>query len=194
MHEFVQRNVESVLCVLLLVARIADVGSTWLVTPRLLLETNPIARRLGWPFALATLLACLVPYLEPAIAMAMLPPFLLVSAANVERAWAVRAVGEAEHFERLRTLVASARTSRIVAANVTAAALTILCGATLMAFSHGPLLLSEVRDAVFEVFAAVAAWWFGFGIVAYGLTKLVYGTLFVLRLRRERAAGGQGRT
>jgi hypothetical protein len=34
---------------LLLLARIGDVGSTYLISPTLKLEANPIIRRLRWP-------------------------------------------------------------------------------------------------------------------------------------------------
>ena len=51
-----------VLCGLILLGRLGDIISTWLITPKLDLEANPIVRRLGWRFAVLTVLICLVPY------------------------------------------------------------------------------------------------------------------------------------
>jgi hypothetical protein len=58
MREYIITHVtiEQLLCALILVARLGDIGSTYLVTPNLLLEANPVVRKLRWPFALATLL------------------------------------------------------------------------------------------------------------------------------------------
>jgi hypothetical protein len=39
-----------VIAFLLLIARLGDVGSTYLLSPTLKLEANPIMRRLRWPF------------------------------------------------------------------------------------------------------------------------------------------------
>ena len=62
MLAFAYANFTHVLFVLLLVARLGDVGTTFLATPRLRLEANPIARKFGWPFALLTLGVCFLPY------------------------------------------------------------------------------------------------------------------------------------
>jgi hypothetical protein len=41
---------------LLLLARLGDIGSTYLATPNLKLEANVLARRFKWPFAWLTVL------------------------------------------------------------------------------------------------------------------------------------------
>jgi hypothetical protein len=51
-----------VIAFLLLLARIGDVGSTYLISPALKLEANPIIRRLRWPFAGITILVAAIPY------------------------------------------------------------------------------------------------------------------------------------
>ena len=61
MRTFLWSHLDHVVAALTFLARLADVGTTWLGTPHLLLEGNPLVRRLGWPFAVATIL---------------LPPFL----------------------------------------------------------------------------------------------------------------------
>jgi hypothetical protein len=46
---------------LLLLSRLGDIGSTYLITPTLKLEANPIVRRLKWRFAAVTILAAAIP-------------------------------------------------------------------------------------------------------------------------------------
>jgi hypothetical protein len=77
-----QTEFEHSLAALILVARIGDIASTYLATPRLVLEANPIARRLGWPFALLTLLLALAPYYNTAAGVLVLVPSLLVASRN----------------------------------------------------------------------------------------------------------------
>lgn len=94
------RRMAHLLCVLILIARIGDVVSTRLVTPTLRLEANPIARRLGWRFAILTLLACLIPYYNTALGFTALITFLFVCFWNWSRMWLARTMGE-EAFETL---------------------------------------------------------------------------------------------
>jgi hypothetical protein len=70
-------NLPHVLCGLLLVSRIGDVLSTYLLTPSLALEANPVVRKLGWRFAVLSLGACVVPYFSLPVAVpdpSQLPP------------------------------------------------------------------------------------------------------------------------
>src|SRR5579864_9285673 len=69
---FAYANLPHVLCALLLIARLGDIGTTYLATPRLRLEANPIVRKLGWPFALLSLGACFLPYYSITIAVPVL--------------------------------------------------------------------------------------------------------------------------
>lgn len=49
-------HLERLLCALILISRLGDIGSTYLITPKLKLEANPILRKLGWWFAIASVL------------------------------------------------------------------------------------------------------------------------------------------
>jgi hypothetical protein len=68
-----------VIAFLLLLARIGDVGSTYLISPTLKLEANPIIRRLRWPFAGITILVAAIPNTID---------FSLASRAEHRRPWA----------------------------------------------------------------------------------------------------------
>ena len=48
-----------------LIGRLADVISTWIVTPKLALEGNPLVRRFGWAYAWATLSLALLTFVSP---------------------------------------------------------------------------------------------------------------------------------
>src|SRR5437773_11506825 len=96
MREYFLKHIrlEHLLCALIFISRLGDIGSTYLITPKLKLETNPIVRKLGWWFAIATLAVCLVPYYSTAMAIIVLVPSLMVSAANAGKIWVARAFGE----------------------------------------------------------------------------------------------------
>src|SRR5208337_445540 len=94
-------NFEHLLCALILVSRLGDIGSTYLITPKLKLEANLVAGKLGWWFAAATLLVCLVPYYSAPLGVVVLVPSLLVSASNTSKIWFVRAYGESEYHDLL---------------------------------------------------------------------------------------------
>jgi hypothetical protein len=80
---------------LALAGRAADLISTYIATPNLALEGNPLARRLGWRWgiplnALASLgIGCL-----PSLAIAVATTSALVAARNFQNAWIMRSMGE----------------------------------------------------------------------------------------------------
>jgi hypothetical protein len=74
-----------IIAFLLLLARLGDVGSTYLISPTLKLGANPIVRRLRWPFAGFTVLAAAIPYYSLPAGVAVLVVSLLVCASNCSR-------------------------------------------------------------------------------------------------------------
>jgi hypothetical protein len=158
-----------VLALLVLLSRIGDVVSTRLITPTLRLEANPLVVRLGWRFAIATLLVALIPYFMTTLGVAVLTVSLLVAGSNFSRGWVAHAIGEAEYEEFL--LRAASRGSRRVAVRfiLAGAAHVVLAGAVLMWLST----------------PSQWGYYFGFGVVAYGLVVAVHGSRFVNRLFRR---------
>ena len=126
MREFIYNQVklEHLLCAIILFARLGDIGSTYLATPSLKLEANPIMKRLGWWFAIATLFICLVPYYSTGLAVVVLIPSLMVSAANMGRIWFARAYGEAETHELIFRLARKSKLSHALIPTISAAAFT----------------------------------------------------------------------
>jgi hypothetical protein len=161
----------SVIALFLLIARLGDVGSTYLITPKLKLEANPLVRRLRWPFAGVSILAAAVPYYSLPTGVAFLIVSLLVCASNCSRVWLVRTMGETEYHLLLIRVA-----SRVPAAlGVLYCLLPALC----MLAIGGVMLMfypSLNRD-----WAA----WFAFAFFLYGFVIATYGSLAFLRYRRE---------
>ena len=163
-------SLEHVLAVLILLGRLGDVGSTLFITPTMLLEANPIARRFRWPvFALGFVL-CAVPYYSVELAVVVAVPSLLVTASNLSRGWFSRAVGEKE----MESLLLRAATKSSLAVGLTmtnlAAAFLLLAAGLLFVLSAGP-----------------QSWgyWFAAGMGVYAVAIGLHGSLFMVRLFRR---------
>ena len=80
---------------LILAGRACDLGSTYLATPRLHLEGNPLARRMGWRGGiLLSLMTALIFGGWPLIAISVTTTSALVAARNFQQAWLMRTMGE----------------------------------------------------------------------------------------------------
>lgn len=164
-------KLEHLLCALILLARIGDIGSTYLVTPTLKLEANPIMRRLGWWFALATIFICLVPYYSTAAGIIVLIPSLMISASNIRQIWFVRAYGEGDYHELILRVAKRSSLSHALLPTIAAATFTALIGLVLLLLSPDPS-----KDW---------GYWFGIGFLAYAFIIGFYGSLFYIRLFRK---------
>lgn len=111
MDQFVYNNIEHILCFLILVSRLGDIISTYLVTPTLKLEANPIVKKLGWRFAYLTVLICIVPYFHTGAAVMVLVPSLLITSSNISKYWVVKTIGEEEYLKRQLALVSKSKPS-----------------------------------------------------------------------------------
>jgi hypothetical protein len=151
-----------------LLARLADVGSTYLVSPDLALEANGLVRRFRWPFALLTSSLCLVAYVSRGLAIIVLVASLLVSSSNIRNAWLVRGVGETRYLDFLHGAAAASSRWKAVASVLASAALVGLAGLVLLLFYPSPSW----------------AWYFAFGMLGYAFALALHGSAFVSRLFR----------
>lgn len=179
MREYIENHIqlEHLLCALIFISRLGDIGSTYLITPKLKLEANPIMRRLGWPFAIATLLLCLLPYYSTALAIIILVPSLMVSAANTSKIWFARAYGESAYQELLLRVARSSRLSQALVPTIIAAMFTAMIGLVLLLLSPDPN-----KDW---------GYWFAIGFLAYAFVIGFYGSLFFVRLFRKAKRSGE---
>jgi hypothetical protein len=80
---------------LALAGRTADMVSTYVATPNLALEGNPLARKLGWRWGiLLNIVMALGAGCQPVLAVAVTTMSLLVAARNFQNAWVMRSLGE----------------------------------------------------------------------------------------------------
>jgi len=154
---------------LLATGRAVDFLSTWVATPHLVLEGNPIARRLGWKWGILFNVALCAGFaLSPMIAVILTTTSVLVAARNFHSAWLMRSMGEHEY----RFLVSDQlhRTGRglYLVCMYAQALLTTAVGAALVAFSGDHLIPVGI----------------GLGIVAYGFAVAFFSTLSVWRIGR----------
>lgn len=161
-----------IIAALLLIGRLGDILSTRLVSPTLRLEANALARRLGWRFAWATVLIALLPYYSVALGIAALAVSLMVSASNLSRGWVYHALGEAATDEFLLSVARQGRLRTALAFLFSGSAFVVVAGVVLMWLSGS---------------SGTASFWFGVGIVVYGLAIALHGTTFVVRLFRRAA-------
>jgi hypothetical protein len=159
---------------LLLLGRLGDIVSTRLITPTLRLEANPVVRRLGWRFAWASLLLALVPYYSVAFGIAALAVSLLVSASNLSRGWMFRALGEARADEFLLRVARQGRLATALGFLFSGAAFVVVAGVVLMWLSGS---------------VGAPSYWFGVGIVIYGIAIALHGSASIIRLFRRAALG-----
>ncbi|HUD45331.1 MAG TPA: hypothetical protein VMR33_00805 [Candidatus Baltobacteraceae bacterium] len=158
-----------VMCVLLLCARGMDFLSTWVATPNLVLEGNPLAKKLGWKWgALVNLALCVTFAFWPLTAIIVITAGLLVAAHNFHAAWLMRSMGEDAYREWFSERIAQTRMPLYLACLLGETFLTGVIGGAL-------ILFSEMDSVAFAI---------GFGIVAYSVIVLFYTLLSLWRLRR----------
>lgn len=176
MDEFVPLG-GSVYCLLLsvlLVARAMDFLSTWIATPNLLLEANPVARKLGWRWGvIVNLVICGAFAVWPLPAIVISTTSILVAARNLQAAWLMRSLGEHEYRSWMAARLGETPWGLYLFCLVVQAVLIASVGACLMYFS-------DLRLVPFAV---------GGGIVTYAVAVAFYSMLSVWRLRRQNREG-----
>jgi len=159
--------------VLLLMSRGADFLSTWIATPNMVLEGNPIARKLGWKWgSCINLVLCGTFAAWPLAAIIIGTTSVLVAARNFQAAWLMRSLGEENYrdwyVERLRHASLPLYLFCLFGQTL----LTAGVGGALMYFSNESLIPFAV----------------GFGIIGYALAVTFYTLLALWRIRRNAGA------
>lgn len=170
MHEFINTHLVHMIAALILIGRIGDITTTWLVSPTLKLEGNPLVRKLGWPFALATVLIFLVPYWDMQAGVLILVPSLLVSSSNAGKIWIARSIGEDRYARFIRGMVRRSTLYKALLPIGLSSFFLLLSGLSLMMISPSTEALS---------------WWFALGIITYAVIVALYGSVSAVRLFRN---------
>lgn len=155
---------------LLVFARSMDFFSTWLATPNLVLEGNPLAKKLGWKMgAIVNMILCLVFAFWPLTAIIIVTAGLLVAAHNFHSAWLMRSMGEDLYRDWFVEQISRARFPVYLLCLLGETILTGVVGAALLWFS-------ETESVPFAI---------GLGIIAYAAIVLFYTSLSLWRMRRR---------
>jgi RsiW-degrading membrane proteinase PrsW (M82 family) len=171
MNPPIPENLPHLLAVLILVARLGDIGTTYLLTPDLKLEANPMVRRFRWPYALATLLICLAPYVSVPGAIIVLVASLLVSMSNSLRIWLVRTVGEKEYHRFVVQTAGQAKPRQSIALLFLPGFFISLLAITILMFYPDPS-----NDWGF---------WIAMGVFTYALILFIYMPASFIRFRKQ---------
>lgn len=165
---------------LVLFSRGMDFLSTWVATPNLALEGNPIAKKLGWFWGiLLNVVICLAVAFWPAPAVAISTTSLLVAARNFQSAWLMRSLGEPAYARWHVARILETRLPLYLACLAGNTLPTAAVGAALICFSGRRWIPIAI----------------GMGVVAYAVAVAFYSCLAVWRIRRgtRTAPSGEGR-
>ena len=163
-----------ILLAVLVFSRGTDFLSTWIATPHLVLEGNPVAKWLGWKWGAVVnlvLVTTLARWPLPAIVVSTASA--LVAARNFQSAWLMRSMGETAYRDWFGHRTSETRFS-----------LYLFCLA-------GNTLLTAAVGATLVVSSATKDYWLivptgiGMGIIAYAMAVVFYTLLSVWRSRRR---------
>lgn len=156
---------------LLLFGRATDFLSTWIATPNLLLEANPIARKLGWRWGiLLNLGLCGGFALWPLPAIIIATTSVLVAARNFQSAWLMHSTGEENYRDWFMERLEATQPALFLFCLFAQSLLTAAVGAALIVFSQ---LEQEIPLGI------------GMGIVVYAVAVAVYTLIAQWRNRRH---------
>ena len=154
---------------ILVFARSADFLSTWIATPHLVLEGNPIAKWLGWKWgALVNVTICVGLAFWPLSAIIVATASVLVAARNFQSAWLMRTMGEHDYRDWYVQRMAESRLGLYLVCLAGNTLLTAGVGAALIVFSDGWVIPLAI----------------GMGIIAYAVAVILFTLLAVWRSRR----------
>jgi hypothetical protein len=158
---------------LLVFARGMDFLSTWIATPNLVLEANPLAKKLGWRWGIVVNLAICAGFALWVLAAVIISTTsVLVAARNFQSAWLMRSLGE----EQYRHWVAQ----RLEA---TPFSLYLFC-----LFAQ-TLLIAGVGAALTCFSVDLVPFGVGIGIITYAMAVTFYALLSVWRVRHSMRPG-----
>lgn len=158
---------------IVIVGRSLDILSTRYVTKELKLETNKLAKRLGWKgMILMQIPIVILGALDFYFAFFIFFWSLFLFANNIEGSWYVREVGEDAYYEELKQRVKNAKTCKIVFGELSYIMTFTLAGFLILIF------LFIFKD-LFAVFLIALA------LICQGLLGSIRSILYLIRLKRS---------
>jgi hypothetical protein len=147
-----------------------DFLSTWVATPHLVLEGNPIAKKLGWTWGMVVnVTVCLVLAVWPLSTIVVSTASVLVAARNFQSAWLMRSLGEQDYRDWYVQRVRETHVSLYLFCLFGQTFLTALVGGVVIYFSDRLLVPLGI----------------GMGMIAYSTAVTLYTLLAIWRLKRK---------
>lgn len=160
---------------LLVISRGMDFLSTWVATPNLVLEGNPIAKKLGWRWGVPlNVVVCFTMAFWPLSAIAISTTSVLVAARNFQSAWLMRSLGEHVYRDWHVARIQETRITLYLFCLAGNTLLTAGVGAAIIFFSR------TERESMLLVPFAI-----GVGMIAYSAAVAIYTLLAIWRLRQS---------
>ncbi len=159
-------------CLLMAISRGLDLLSTWLVTPKMTLESNLALKKFKWRNLLLINLPLLgLPYLHLGFSLTMIVLSFLVAGNTLSNAALTRGLGEKDHLKSIKSAIRGNSLSKSLGMNTLGGLSVMGAGILLMSLAEKPW-----QDLL---------WWGALGIVCYGLTALLHVNLSLIRLFRK---------
>jgi hypothetical protein len=160
---------------LLVFSRGTDFISTWVATPHLVLEGNPIAKWLGWKWgAVVNVVLVTTLALWPLSAIVVSTASVLVAARKFQYARLMRSMGEEAYRDWYVQRMSETRITLY---------LFCLAGNTLLTAGVGVALIASSTNKDYVLIVPMGI---GMGIIAYAVAVIIYTLLSVWRRRRRR--------
>jgi hypothetical protein len=154
----------------LIFARGMDFLSTWIATPTLLLEANPLARKLRWKWGMVVnIMLCVGFAFLPLAAIIIATTSVLVAARNFQLAWLMRSHGEENYRDWFVERMDETPPTLFMFCLLAQTSLTALVGVVL-AYTSGWQKLVPLG--------------IGLGIVGYAAAVTIYTVMAIYRRRR----------
>ncbi|NVM54276.1 MAG: hypothetical protein HWN66_11295 [Candidatus Helarchaeota archaeon] len=149
--------------------RALDIGSTFYASRTLALESNLLAKKLGWKGILIFNIAvCFFFAIDFYIALVLFVVSALAASNNIEKAWVTQTVGEKEYSEIFKKWVKQAESRKLFFSNF---------GGGILFLSIGTLLMFLTTD--------LTGFFIGFGFSIFAFAVMFHRTLAFYKIRKE---------
>jgi len=158
---------------IVVIGRSLDILSTRYVTKELKLETNRLAKRLGWKgMIIIQIPLVILGSLHIYFAFFIFIWSLFLFANNIEGSYYVREVGEDAYQEELRNIVKKSKTWKIIFSEISSVLTFTLTGIFIIVF------LFIIQDIIIVILIAIA-------LICQGLLGTIRSILYLIRLKRD---------
>ncbi len=158
-----------------IIGRSLDLLSTRYVTKDLKLETNKLAKRIGWRgMVLVQIPIIVLGTLDFYISFFIFWWSMLLFANNIEGSWYIKEVGEDKYYRELKTNVSKSKTWKIVMSEFSNILKFTLAGIFILIFLF-------VLDDLLAVFLIA------FSLIIEGLIGSISSIIYLIGLKREKS-------